>query len=180
MKSHKLDEKPIKDVTNRHNNDEQYRNIVSFFVFGGITHGQSAVLSSAVQDILAGTLLPTTTLHLTKSLPRVLVTIFYPWYVAFIPPILRVLLAVVATATGILLVVYSREVHVKLIGVAMFSVGFGAAEVALTGLAAFYHPITMAVYQTGNGFFSAFSPLVYVGKSTVGEYLFYIFHIALA
>ena len=160
--------KSIEDVAHPHVNkantkEEKIRNVLSFFIFGGISHGQSAVLSSAVQDVLAGTLLPTTTFHLMKSVPRVVVTIFYPWYIAFIPPVLSVLIAVVATATGILLVVFTSGAELKLVGVGLFSAGFGAGDVALTRFAAFYQPIAMAAYQTGNGYFSLLSPLTYVG-----------------
>ena len=158
------EKKSLKQYKNQSHIKESIRNVLSFLVFGGISHGQSAVLSSAVQDILAGTILPTTTLQLAKCVPRVIMTIAYPRFVSLIPPVIRVLLAALATATGILLVVYAGKTQVKLIGVALFSAGFGAAEVALIGLAAYYHPITMAAYQSGNGIFSVSIPLVYIGK----------------
>mgnify|MGYP001793129555 CR=1 FL=1 len=143
---------------------ERFRTKFAFFVFGCLIYATYSVIISGAQDILAGTLIQTSLVLVANIGPYFFVTLIAPYFIQRIPYFARIVSVFVTETLGFLLLVCSTQVHWKLMGVALASVGYGIGEVSIVALTTFYHEVTVSSYSAGTGTGFVVAPLYYTGK----------------
>lgn len=154
------------------NEPERLRTKVAFFVFGCLIYATYSAIISGAQDILAGTLIQTSLVLVANIGPYFLVTLIAPCFMQRIPYFVRIVAVFVTETLGFLLLVCSTQVHWKLMGVALASIGYGIGEVSILALTTFYHEITVSWYSAGTGAGFVAAPLYYTGKVELQSFMY--------
>ena len=135
--------------------------------FGGVAmllHSFFTVVLSGSQDILAGTLIPTTTILASHVATMVIVTSFLPWCMQQIPYFWRTLIVFAAMASGTLVLITVKSVYVKIIGVSLNALAHGLGEISFLALSAFYGKFSITSFAAGSGAGILLGPIYYTGK----------------
>ena len=168
-----LEETPTKD--NEENNGskeeinaakpkkEPLRNLFAFYAFGALIYTVYSVIISGAQDILAGTFIPTAAVLVTNVGPYFLVTMIAPYFIHKVPYVVRIVAIYVFFTAGLFIIVYAKEVYLKLVGICTTSLGAGIGEVSFFTLTAYYEKVTVAAYSAGTGAGFILGPLYYTG-----------------
>ena len=146
---------------------EKLKTKLAFTVFGFVCKGITSLIHTAAQDILSGKTLPTTVVLLTYMLPPVIFSIFGPFCVMKLSPIMRIALIFASHSCGTLLLALAPQVEFKLMGVCLASAGTAIGDVGIMPLTAYYHHTTVNCFATGTGLGYLFAPLYYSGKYRV-------------
>ena len=124
----------------------------------------SAIVTGA-QDILSGTSLPTTAVLTAQVVPHFAVTNLFPFFIQKCSYWVKVIFICPLYVGGILLISLLPQVEWKLVGVAVTSVGSGAAESTFVPLTAMYNKAAISAYFTGSGIGFVAAPLYYAGEN---------------
>lgn len=143
---------------------ERPRTILAFFMFGFLLYATYSLIISGAQDILQGTLVPTSAVLIANIGPYFAVTLIAPYFIQRVPYFARVLTVFVLEASGLVMVVVGKQVSVKLVGVGLSSVGFGLGELSFIALTSFYHEAAVRAFSAGTGAGIALAPLYYTGR----------------
>ena len=137
------------------------------FSFGGIgilLHSFFSVVLAGSQDILAGTLIPTSTLLSVHVGTMVLVTAFLPWCMQHISYFLRTVVVFFAMVCGTLLLITVNNVHVKIVGVSLNALGHALGEISFLALGVFYGRLSITSFAAGSGAGILLGPIYYTGE----------------
>jgi hypothetical protein len=143
---------------------ERPRTILAFFMFGFLLYATYSLIISGAQDILQGTLVPTSAVLVANIGPYFSVTLIAPYFIQRVPYFSRVLTVFLLEASGLIMVVIGKHVSVKLIGVGFSSLGFGLGELSFIAMTSFYHESAVKAFSAGTGAGIALAPLYYTGK----------------
>lgn len=143
---------------------ERPRTILAFFMFGFLLYATYSLIISGAQDILQGTLVPTSAVLIANIGPYFSVTLIAPYFIQRVPYFLRVFTVFLLEASGLVMVVVGKQVSVRLVGVAFSSLGFGLGELSFIALTSFYHEAAVRAFSAGTGAGIALAPLYYTGK----------------
>ncbi|XP_068739936.1 uncharacterized protein [Montipora capricornis] len=145
---------------------EHMKNLVAFYAFGALIYTVYSVIISGAQDILAGTFIPTAAVLVTNVGPYFLVTMIAPYFIHKVPYALRIVAIYALFTAGLFIIVYAKEVYLKLVGICTTSLGAGIGEVSFFTLTAYYEKVTVAAYSAGTGSGFILGPLYYTGLTT--------------
>lgn len=109
---------------------EHMKNLVAFYAFGALIYTVYSVIISGAQDILAGTFIPTAAVLVTNVGPYFLVTMIAPYFIHKVPYALRIVAIYALFTAGLFIIVYAKEVYLKLVGICTTSLGAGIGEVS--------------------------------------------------
>lgn len=143
---------------------EPLKNLVAFYAFGALIYTVYSVIISGAQDILAGTFIPTAAVLVTNVGPYFLVTMIAPYFIHKVPYVVRIVAIYAFFTAGLFIIVYAKEVYLKLVGICTTSLGAGIGEVSFFTLTAYYEKVTVAAYSAGTGSGFILGPLYYTGK----------------
>ena len=143
---------------------ERLRNLVAFYAFGALIYTVYSVIISGAQDILAGTFIPTAAVLVTNVGPYFLVTMIAPYFIHRVPYVVRIVAIYALFTAGLFIIVYAKEVYLKLVGICTTSLGAGIGEVSFFTLTAYYEKVTVAAYSAGTGSGFILGPLYYTGR----------------
>ena len=143
------------------------RSIWAFGAFGFFTGYFLFVITSAAQDILEATVIPTSLVLLAATGPAALLSVVYPYFLQRIPLSAASCMVFVLSVTGMLITSLLQEPRFKLIGVCLVSFGCGGIESVFLSLSAFYGSTTVTSFTFGLGIANLVGPLSYTGKSCV-------------
>lgn len=143
---------------------ENIRNIMAFYAFGTLIYTVYSVIISGAQDILTGTFIPTAAVLVTNVGPYFMVTLVAPYFIHKVPYVVRIVAIYFFFTAGLFVIVYSKEVYLKLIGICITSLGAGIGEISFFTLTAHYEKVTVAAYSAGTGTGFILGPLYYTGK----------------
>ncbi|XP_022781893.1 protein BTN1-like [Stylophora pistillata] len=144
---------------------ERLRKVVAFFGLGIILYAFFSLVIVAAQDILAETYLPTSVVLIANVAPAFLVSLITP-YLRRIPYVVRIFLVFFLSETGVIVLALAGQVHWKLIGVGMVSVGLGLGEPTILSLTSFHGELTLTAFSAGTGVGFAIAPLYYTALTT--------------
>lgn len=144
---------------------ERMKNLLAFYAFGALIYTVYSVIISGAQDILAGTFIPTAAVLVTNVGPYFLVTMIAPYFIHKVPYVVRIVAVYVFFTAGLFIIVYAKEVYLKLVGICTTSLGAGIGEVSFFTLTAYYEKVTVAAYSAGTGSGFILGPLYYTGKA---------------
>ncbi len=82
---------------------EQLRTVTAFFIFGTLIFANFSLIIASAQDILAGTLIPTSTVLVANIAPGFIVTFIAPYFMQKIPYIARITVFCCADIGGLLM-----------------------------------------------------------------------------
>ncbi|XP_015755877.1 PREDICTED: protein BTN1-like [Acropora digitifera] len=145
---------------------EPLKNLVAFYAFGALIYTVYSVIISGAQDILAGTFIPTAAVLVTNVGPYFLVTMIAPYFIHKVPYVVRIVAIYAFFTAGLFIIVYAKEVYLKLVGICTTSLGAGIGEVSFFTLTAYYEKVTVAAYSAGTGSGFILGPLYYTGLTT--------------
>lgn len=153
-----------KETQTRKPKKERLRNLVAFYAFGALIYTVYSVIISGAQDILAGTFIPTAAVLVTNVGPYFLVTMIAPYFIHRVPYVVRIVAIYALFTAGLFIIVYAKEVYLKLVGICTTSLGAGIGEVSFFTLTAYYEKVTVAAYSAGTGSGFILGPLYYTGR----------------
>ena len=163
-------------------------NTLCFCVFGILTFFNQEMLFTAAQDILSGRQIPTATILVCFVTPLMITKIIAPWFVQAISYVVKVFFIALFMTLGLTLIVFVKDIKVKLVGIALNAMAtgaseviflgltslypkicisafaYGASEVIFLGLTSLYPKICISAFVAGTGMASLVSPLYYTGK----------------
>lgn len=143
---------------------EQPTTLLAFFVFGALIYAMYSLMIAGAQDVLAGTYIQTSMVLVANISPYVVVTFIAPFFMKKISYFVRICFVFLTGAVGFIVVVCSKEVEWKLIGIAVASLGYGVGEVSFLALTSYFHSSALSAYSSGTGFGFVVAPLYYTGK----------------
>ena len=149
---------------------EQVKNLLAFYAFGALIYTVYSVIISGAQDILAGTFIPTAAVLVTNVGPYFLVTMIAPYFIHKVPYVVRIVAVYAFFTAGLFIIVYAKEVYLKLVGICTTSLGAGIGEVSFFTLTAYYEKVTVAAYSAGTGSGFILGPLYYTGKALMWHF----------
>ena len=143
---------------------EQLRTVTAFFIFGTLIYATYSLVMAGAQDILAGTSTPTSVSLIALVTPGFLVTLIAPYFMHKIPYVVRIITFCCTGIGGFFMLVFSKQVHWKLIGVGIVSFGSNFSEITVLALSSFYHETTSTAFSAGSGAGFMIAPLYYTGE----------------
>ena len=143
---------------------EALKTRLAFFVFGFLLYAVYSLIISGAQDILMGTLVPTSAVLVANIGPYFIVSLIAPYFIQKITYLPRVIAVFLLYVAGLFMVVVGNQVSVKLLGVALCSFAFGLGELSFVAMTAFYHQTAIGAFSAGTGFGISLAPLYYTGK----------------
>ena len=144
---------------------DSFKTKLVFIIFGTIGYTLWSVIVTADQDILSGTELPTTAVLTAQIVPYFVVTSLFPFFIQKCSYWVKVSFIFPLCVGGILLISLLPQVEWKLVGVALTSVGSGAAESTFVPLTAMYTEAAISAYFAGSGIGFVAAPLYYAGEN---------------
>ena len=151
------------EETENNRGKEKPITIIAFFVFGFLIYAIYSLIISGAQDILAGTFVPTSAVLVANVGPYFLVTVVAPYFIQKISYFPRVLAIFCLEATGLVMVVASKKVAARLLGISLSSFGFGLGELSFIAMTSFYHDAAVSAFSAGTGAGISLAPLYYTG-----------------
>jgi len=143
---------------------ERPRTVLAFFMFGFLIYATYSLIISGAQDILQGTLVPTSAVLVANIGPYFAVTLIAPYFIQKIPYLPRVLAVFLLETSGLIMVVVGKSVYVKLVGIGFSSTGFGLGELSFIAMTSFYEESAVRAFSAGTGAGIALAPLYYTGE----------------
>lgn len=143
---------------------ESLRNEIAFFIFGFQIYSLFSLIIAGAQDILMGTVVPTSAVLVANMGPYFVVTLIAPYFIQRIPYFYRLLALLVLESIGLIMIVVGKQVGVKLCGVTLCSFGFGLGELSFIAMTSFYRKAAANSFSAGTGAGISFAPLYYTGK----------------
>ena len=143
---------------------QRLRTVTAFFIFGTLIYVTYSLVIAGAQDFLAGTSIPTSVSLIALVVPGFLVTLTAPYFMHEIPYVVRVLTFCCTGIGGFLMLVFSKQVHWKLIGAGIVSFGSNFSEITVLALSSFYHETTSTAFSAGTGAGFVLAPLYYTGE----------------
>ncbi|XP_068739937.1 uncharacterized protein [Montipora capricornis] len=140
--------------------------VIAFYVFGFLIYAIYSLIISGAQDILAGTYVPTSAVLIANVGPYFIITVVTPYFIQKIPYFPRVLAIFFLEASGLTLVIATKHVETKLLGVSLSSFGFGLGELSFIAMTSFYHETAVIAFSAGTGTGISLSPLYYTAMTT--------------
>ncbi|XP_053327183.1 battenin [Spea bombifrons] len=165
-----------------------WRNLSAFWLLGLCNNFAYVVMLSAAHDILRTETNETSTLNVSSPnnsrydcnristaavlladiLPTLVIKFTAPFYIHLIPYNYRVSLCILTAAASFLIVSYSAEVAVSLLGVVFASISSGLGEVTFLSLTAFFQSDVVSYWSSGTGGAGILGSLSYLGLTEVG------------
>ncbi|KAM4631652.1 battenin isoform 2-T2 [Discoglossus pictus] len=173
-------------------NRSHWRNLSAFWLLGLCNNFAYVVMLSAAHDILKTETNETTTLNtsgahqvsnssrydcnqistaavlLADILPTLVIKFTAPFYIHLIPYNFRVSFCILTAAGSFLIVSYSTEIAVSLLGVVFASVSSGLGEVTFLSLTSFFNSDVVSYWASGTGGAGILGSLSYLGLTLVG------------
>ena len=143
---------------------ERLRTVTAFFIFGTLIYATYSLVMAGAQDILAGTSTATSVSLIALVVPGFLVTLTAPYFMHKIPYVVRIITFCCTGIGGFLMLVFSKQLHWKLIGVGIVSFGSNFSEITVLALSSFYHETTSTAFSAGTGAGFVLAPLYYTGE----------------
>ena len=140
------------------------RTVLAFAAIGFLVDVFLFANLSSSQDILQGTMIPTSFVFLSSNGPACLAAALYPFLFQKIPVPLASCVIFVVSVAGMLITSIIQEPRLKLIGVCLVSFGYGSLETVFYPLSVFYGKATVDSYTVGGGVAAFVAPLIYLGK----------------
>lgn len=137
--------------------------VVAFYVFGFLIYAIYSLIISGAQDILAGTFVPTSAVLVANVGPYFIVTVVAPYFIQRVPYFPRVLAIFFLEATGLIMVVTTKHVGTRLLGISLSSFGFGLGELSFIAMTSFYQETAVSAFSAGTGSGISLAPLYYTG-----------------
>lgn len=142
---------------------EQVKNILVFFVFGIYMMLLWEILSAAATDVLAGSSIPTSTAMLPLGIIDVLMKLTLPWVFQKISYNVKIFIIVFLDILGLLVIVVSESIVVRLVGFAVVDIAKATLEIMTLSMLAFYKKGAIEGYAGGYGVGNIFGALYYTG-----------------
>ncbi|XP_032218146.2 protein BTN1-like [Nematostella vectensis] len=146
--------------------EERKRTILAFFMFGLLIYATYSLIIAGAQDILQGTLVPTSAVLVANIGPYFLVTLVAPYFIQKVPYFPRVLAIFTLEVAGLIMVVVGKHVAIKLFGVSLSSIGFGLGELSFIAMTSHYHEVAVRAFSAGTGAGISLAPLYYTAMTT--------------
>ncbi|XP_068099960.1 battenin isoform X2 [Hyperolius riggenbachi] len=105
---------------------------------------------------------------LADILPTLVIKFTAPFYIERIPYSYRVSVCIITAASSFLIVSFSTDVAVSLLGVVFASVSSGLGEITFLSLTAFFYSDVVAFWSSGTGGAGIFGALSYLGLTLAG------------
>ena len=157
------------DKSTASNRQSSWLNVLCFYIFGMMAFFYQEMLYTASEDILSGRRLPTSVIIVTFVTPLAAIKLIAPWFIQRISYVVKICFIATCMVAGLVLIIFVKEMHLKLVGIAMNALATGIAEVVFLSLTSFYPQVCISSFVAGTGMASLVSPLYYTGKSE--EYL---------
>ncbi|KAM4024679.1 battenin [Anomaloglossus baeobatrachus] len=163
-----------------------WRNLSAFWLLGLCNNFAYVVMLSAAHDILRTETNQTVQVNVTNSsqydcneistaavlladiLPTLVIKLSAPLYIHQIPYSYRVSLCIVTAAASFLIVSFSADVAVSLLGVVFASVSSGVGEITFLSLTAFFYSDVVSCWSSGTGGAGILGALSYLGLTAAG------------
>ncbi|XP_063286954.1 battenin [Pelobates fuscus] len=165
-----------------------WRNLSAFWLLGLCNNFAYVVMLSAAHDILRTETNETSTLNISRSnnsrydcneistaavlladiLPTLIIKFSAPLYIHRIPYNYRVSLCILTAAASFLIVSYSTQISVSLLGVVFASVSSGLGEITFLSLTAFFQSDVVSYWSSGTGGAGILGSLSYLGLTLAG------------
>ena len=140
------------------------RTVLAFAAIGFLVDIFFYTNLSSSQDILQGTVIPTSFVYLSSTGPACLAAAVYPYLFQKIPVPLASCVICVVSVAGMLITSIIQEPRLKLIGVCLVSFGYGSLDTIFYPLSVFYGQATVDSYTIAAGVATLLAPLSYLGN----------------
>ena len=150
-----------------HKEPEQGENaitVASFVVFGFVGYVFLSVVASAVQDILAGSSLPTSSILAVLGGPYLLVTLALPPFEDKLSPRALVFTVSLLFVSGTLMAALSQYTLVRFAGMSLLAAGMGFMDVGFLAMTARFKEVTVRAFVAGSGSGLFFGAIYYLGE----------------
>ncbi|CAJ0596283.1 unnamed protein product [Cylicocyclus nassatus] len=159
------------------------RNTIAFWIFGLCNNYGYVVMLSAAVDILSVqqgdneseptnnceehiterhcTTISTGAVLVADCLPAFFVGLIFPFFMHRIPFVFRHVLVCILQTASYLMVAFSTNVPMSLVGVCFASIGCGLGEISCLALTSHYPTLALAAWSSGTGAAGLFGSFVY-------------------
>ncbi|XP_018414637.1 PREDICTED: battenin [Nanorana parkeri] len=145
------------------------RNLAAFWLLGLCNNFAYVVMLSAAHDILRTETNETSTaVLLADILPTLVIKFTAPLYIEQIPYNYRVIVCIITAASSFLIVSFSTDIAVSLLGVVFASVSSGLGEITFLSLTAFFYSDVVSYWSSGTGGAGILGALSYLGLTVAG------------
>ena len=145
---------------------EQIRTAVSFCGVGIVLHTFFTMILSGSEDILSGTLLPTSTILISHVGPMSVVATVFPWFMQRFSYLARTLCVFALMTGSLLMLTFLDNVYLRIVSVAINAVAHAVGEVSFMALSVFYGRTAVTAFAAGTGAGILVGPLFYTGKAS--------------
>ena len=118
---------------------------------------------AAAEDVLAGSIIPTTIVIIAIAVPVLGVKTTAPWFLQKCPYLHKSCVVVFLLVTGLIVIVAVQNVHWRLFGISVIESGVSFSEITFLALTASYQEVTVSAFVAGIGVASLLGPLYYTG-----------------
>lgn len=120
----------------------------------------------AIEDILAGSLLSTTVLIISFSVPDIISKIFSPYLVSRISFQWSFALLTALFVGSLIIIVLGKDIEIRIIGVSIHGLANGFAVITCVRMIAYYNPahVLANAYQNGTNASVFVASLAYTGQ----------------
>lgn len=143
---------------------ESARNIACFFVLGVLSLIFDEISLAAAEDVLAGSVIPTTIVIISIAVPVLGVKTTAPWFLQKCSYSHKSFVVVILLVTGLIVIVSVQNVHWRLFGISVIESGVSFSEITFLALTASYQEVTVSAFVAGIGVSSLLGPLYYTGE----------------
>lgn len=143
---------------------ESLRTVMTFFAIGAFISITFNLVIAAAQDILAGTFIQTSVVHIANIGSHFLISLIGPYFMQKIPYFFRIAAFCLSVLSGIVILALSKQVNWMLAGVGVASFGVGVGDITTIALTSFYGDVTLSAFAAGTGVGLAITPLYYTSK----------------
>jgi hypothetical protein len=144
---------------------EKRSTLLAFTFFGCLANMGYSVVFSGIQDILAGTHIPTTTILSVSMVPQFVMEIIAPYFMKRISNLVLVSICFINSFVGFIVVAYVKQVQWKIAGVGLATLGISIGVITVVSLTSYFQPKAMSAYSTGTGIGLLAGALYYTGKN---------------
>ncbi|EDO38401.1 predicted protein [Nematostella vectensis] len=146
---------------------DRLRTIIAFFGVGFLLHCLFSIIISGSEDILAGTVIPTTVVVIAHVGPMTLVNYSCPWFMQKLSYFIRVFIVFGFMAGGLLVIVFVEQPYFKIAGVSLNAVAHALGEITFLALGAFYGEVAVTSFAAGSGAGILIGPVYYLGPLSI-------------
>ncbi|XP_032234982.2 protein BTN1 [Nematostella vectensis] len=145
---------------------DRVRTIIAFVGVGFLLHCLFSIIISGSEDILAGTVIPTTVVVIAHVGPMTLVNYSCPWFMQKLSYFIRVFIVFGFMAGGLLVIVFVEQPYFKIAGVSLNAVAHALGEITFLALGAFYGEVAVTSFAAGSGAGILIGPVYYLGLTS--------------